>query len=327
MQTLDLTGLNRLLRLVGAWNGLLVLNYHRIGEPDGSLFDWDLWSASGADFDGQVRFLARNFDLIGLNDLDDVLTRPQRGSRHVLITFDDGYRDNFDLAYPILKSHGALAAFFLTSGFLDRPRITWWDEIAWMVRSSKKSCLGENPCVGPLSFDEPTRQQAIKKLLRTYKQLPGESTDSFIEILAEATGSGRCPNSEASTMWMTRDMVREMHSGGMTFGAHTVNHPVLSSLTAEEQDLEICESRLRIEQEICQEVTAFSYPVGSKDAFNQDTRHCLTRHGIRWAFSFYGGFWRPGQLDAYDLPRVAMESDVTSPALRSVAALPQLFAD
>ena len=329
MQTFDRSGVNRLLRMAGAWNGLLVLNYHRIGEPDGSPFDWDLWSASGSDFDHHVRFLTRNFDVVGLDDLDDILgpSGKKRSGRFVLITFDDGYRDNFELAYPILKPHGATAGFFLATGFLDSPRVTWWDEIAWMVRSSRRTSIPGNDCIpNQIPFDLPTRQNAIKTLLRSYKQLRGDQTDSFMAFLAEATGSGRCSDSEASSMWMTWDMVREMHAGGMSFGGHTVNHPVLSSLTSEEQDLEVCESCLRIEQEIGREVRSFSYPVGSRDAFNQDTRDALTRHGIRWAFSFYGGYCKRDGIDAYDLPRVAMESDVTFPAFRSVSALPQLFA-
>ena len=126
-----------MLESVPVWNGLLVLNYHRIGSPNGSLFDHDLWSATQDDFDEQVRLLAANFDVIGLDDLrpalDDLCAGARRSwqsRRFVMITFDDGYRDNFELAFPVLESHGVPGVFFITSGFLDSGRLAWWDEIA-----------------------------------------------------------------------------------------------------------------------------------------------------------------------------------------------------
>jgi peptidoglycan/xylan/chitin deacetylase (PgdA/CDA1 family) len=328
-QALDRSGCNRLLRLAGTWNGLLVLNYHRIGKPNGSLLDWDLWSADEETFDQQVRYLARNFDLIGLDDLQQVLQRPLESTinRFVMITFDDGYRDNFELAYPILRSHNATAAFFVTTGFIDRPMVPWWDEIAWMVRSSVKHGIDANIwTIQPLEFDDPDRQAAIKSLLQIYKNLDGRETRRYLDFLAVATGSGRCPSELADELWMTWDMLREMQAGGMCFGTHTVNHPVLSSLSAEGQSMELCESRLRLETELGREITAMSYPIGSRQSFNRETRNSLIRHSYRWAFSYYGGFCRPDNYDALDLPRVAVETDVSIPAFHSVATLPQVFA-
>src|ERR1700712_5414321 len=115
---LERSGLGALLRLAPAWRGLVVLNYHRIGSPGDSPLDRDLWNASIEDFDAQIGFLARNFDVIGP---EDVTARP--AGRQVLVTFDDGYRDNHTAALPVLRAHGATATFFLTTGFLDASRL------------------------------------------------------------------------------------------------------------------------------------------------------------------------------------------------------------
>ena len=330
-QALDRTGCNRLLQLAGTWNGLLVLNYHRIGEPAGSLLDWELWSASQEDFDRQVRYLARHFDPIGLDDLNDVLHRrngrSHGRSRFVMISFDDGYRDNYELAFPILQSCGVPATIFLTTGFLDRRQIAWWDEIAWMIRTSERNRIDANVwTIRPIEFDEPNRSESIQTLLSIFKKLDGHETHAYLEFLAEATGSGRCPTELADEMWMTWDMVRDMRRKGMCFGGHTVNHPVLSSLSLEEQDAEICECRLRIECELSEDITALSYPVGAADSFNDVTRHCLTKHGFRWAFSYHGGYTRLDRYDPLNIPRFAVETDVSMSAFRSVASVPQLFA-
>lgn len=327
-QALDRSGCNRLLHRAGLWNGLLVLNYHRIGEPGDSLFDRGLWSATAETFERQVRYLARNFNVVGLDDLQHPwLRRPSPRERFVMITFDDGYRDNYEAAFPILQSHNVPGVFFLATGYLDRPQVPWWDEIAWMVRSSTQAGLEANPwTISSVSFEPGQHQTAIGRLLRTYKVLPGGETKSYLQFLAEATGSGRCHQALAQDLWMTWEMVREMRAAGMSIGAHTANHPILANLAPDAQDHEIGTSKCRIEEELGEPVVAMSYPVGGPDAFNTITRRAMHRHGLRFGFSYYGGYNRLSDFDPLDIRRVAVETDVSGSAFRSVAALPQVFA-
>jgi peptidoglycan/xylan/chitin deacetylase (PgdA/CDA1 family) len=324
MHVLDRCGGSRLLGRAGVWSGLLVLNYHRIGKPGESHFDRGLWSASEAQFDQHVHFLTSHYDVIGLNDIETALSA-QRG-RFVMITFDDGYRDNFELAAPILSAHGATATFFIATDFLDRPSVPWWDEISWMVRVSRRSEIDSNTwTIRPVKFDVGEPRNAIRQLQATYRSLETHETETFLNFLGDAAGVGRCPSSLASQLWMTWDMVREMQESGFTFGGHTASHPILSKLSAEEQAHEILEGRLRLEQELGQEITALSYPNGKAEDFSKATRNILMQHGFRWGFSFYGGYCQKGRSDPFDLPRYAMESDVSLPMLRSIAALPQVF--
>src|SRR5690349_13667014 len=111
------TGLSAVLRRVGTWRGLLGLNYHRIGDAEASPLDRDLFSASVEAFEQQVDDLAREADVIALADVPAAL-RARRG-RRVLITFDDGYRDAFEVAFPVLRRAGLPAAFFVVTDFLD----------------------------------------------------------------------------------------------------------------------------------------------------------------------------------------------------------------
>ena len=230
-RTLDVTGCGRLLRATSAWQGLLTLNYHRVGDPGQSPFDRNLWSASEEDFDQQVSLLAKGFDVIGVGDLDEVLRR--RRGRYILITFDDGYRDNYSAAFPILKSHNVPATFFIATGFIDRPRAPWWDELAWMIRTTeKKSLESKNWLASPIEFDEPNRERAFGKLLAIYKGLGPEATDDYLEDLGDLLGTGRCPTAAVGDMWMTWDMIRELRDAGMSIGGHTVNHPILANLSS-----------------------------------------------------------------------------------------------
>ncbi len=330
-QALTTTGSVALLERFPVWSGLLILNYHRVGTPGDSLFDHELWSADQNEFDHQVATLKSSCDLIGLDDLPAAIGDLDRASRSnlrfAMITFDDGYLDNYELAFPVLRSHSAPGVFFITTGFVGDRRLAWWDEISWMIRSSKRS---EISLPGFFEDAQPTTEDlvaiTIQRILRTCYQLDSDRTESFLNQIAEATGTGRAATDLAANVWMTWDHVREMHAAGMSMGAHTVTHPILSRLSPDEQNFEICESRLRIEEQIGEPVTAFSYPVGRRDAFEDTTREALTRNGFDWAFSYYGGMSRPGQIDRLDLPRFAVEDDMSRAEFRCLTTLPQVFA-
>jgi peptidoglycan/xylan/chitin deacetylase (PgdA/CDA1 family) len=293
--------LGRLFKRLGAWRGVLVMNHHRIGDRDASPFDRSLWSSTAESFDGQVRFLAREADVILPGELEDAL-RNGRG-RHVLLTFDDGYRDNYEIAYPILRSHGVRACFFVATGFLDGARPAWWDEIAWMARRG-----GIEP---------------IRPLTEHYKQLPGDEAERYLDRLAVSTGAGRYPGAGE---WMTWDMVREMRDGGMEIGGHTVTHPVLSRVPKARQDDEIAGCAKRLEEELGRPMRFFSYPNGTTWSFDQGARAALEAHDVELAFSFYGGFLRPGPFDRHDVPRCAVYGHWSPTDFVGATVLPQAFA-
>ena len=322
---LDITGCGRMLRATASWEGVLVLNYHRIGNRHQSLLDRNLWSATDNEFDAQMAMISREFDVIGLDDLDAVFT--YRRGRFVMVTFDDGYLDNYTNAYPILKAHRVPATFFITTGFLDVPMVPWWDQIAWMVRTSPLEGLDVNPwTTTPVPFDGPDREVAINRLLAVYKRLSGELTGDYLSFLANALQSGNCPAQIADNLWMKWDMIREMKENGMSFGGHTVTHPVLANLPADIQDKEIGMCRKRLVEELGEPIDAFSYPVGGRNSFNEASRASAIRHGFRLVFTYQGGFCRHGHKDRLAIPRTAIETDIDQSQFRALVTLPQIFA-
>ncbi|MEA2699250.1 MAG: hypothetical protein QOI66_3521 [Myxococcales bacterium] len=324
---LSATGLGRLLAWMGSWDGLLVFNYHRIGHADGGDGDDALFSATPEAFDAQVRSLAANCDVIGPDDLDGVLTGRRRG-RFVQITFDDGYRDNFTTALPVLRRHGVKATFFVTTSFLDGRGASWWDEIAWMVKTSVRPAIAANeffpqrlPLKGPAAVDS-----AIRFLLHVYKGLPRGAAPQFLDFLAQATGSGRLPAGGADATWMTWDMVRQVAAAGMAIGGHTVTHPILARLSLEQQEWEIGYCGARLEQELGRPMTLFSYPIGGRNSFDASTHDCLARQGVRYAFSYYGGYQSTRRWHRFDIKRVAIEAALSAESFDSLFTLPQVFA-
>ncbi|HEX2970894.1 MAG TPA: polysaccharide deacetylase family protein [Tepidisphaeraceae bacterium] len=321
---LVLSGFSSLLRKLNTMRGIIVPTYHRIGDPGGSILDRGVFSATPEGFDAQVRFLKTHFDVIGPGDLPTVLAKGD--GRYVLITFDDGYYDNYEYAFPILKSHGVGATFFIATGFIDQPQLAWWDEIAWMVRTSTRRFLPRSQWLrNSIFFDGPTREWAITKLLGVYKSLPAHLTQAYLNYLANATGSGRC-NLSMNRTWMSWDMLREMKAGGMWIGGHTANHAILARLSRERQEQEILVCRQRIEAELKQPMKWFSYPRGKPDTFNHITRACLKQQGVELAFSYYSGYRRFDQWDPYDIRRTPVESDTSDYQFQTMITLPQFFA-
>ncbi|MGB5851847.1 MAG: polysaccharide deacetylase family protein [Rhodanobacter sp.] len=319
------SGLRRLLHRTVRWSGVLALNYHRIGDALATPFDRGLWSASAEAFAEQVRFCKTQLEIIGPADLPRV--RAAGRGRYAMITFDDGYRDNYQTALPILRGEGVAATFFVATGFIDAPTLPWWDEIAWMARTSRRDAL-ELPAWfdAPIRFDEPERETAVRRLLRRYKEMPAQDTAAYLDAVADAAGTGRADARAGEALWMTWDMLREMRAAGMTIGGHTVHHPVLSRMSAQGQRHEILECGRRLAAELGTPMRCFSYPVGNPGAFDQTTRDCLREAGVEHAFSYYGGYAGFDHWDAYDIPRVAVETELDTDWFRCLVTLPRLFA-
>lgn len=304
------------------WNGVLVLGYHRIFDGRPSKFHPGLYSATVEEFDWQLKLLARRFDLIGPHD---VPAAAESRGRSILLTFDDGYRDNYELAFPLLRRHRLRATFFLTTGFLDRPRVPWWDELAWMVQTSRQEVLaGQQWWSGELRLAPGIQRKAINFLNGVYGSLPGNRTEAFLDFCGAEAGTGRCDPTMGADLWMTWAMAAEMREAGMSIGGHTVNHPVLARLTPDEQRAEIADCRRRIEQQLGIRMHAFAYPLGLPGTFDEHTRAFLEREGVSVAFSFSGGR-SSRSLDRYSVPRANVSIALTRKGFRSVLALPELF--
>ncbi|HSS06001.1 MAG TPA: polysaccharide deacetylase family protein [Rhodanobacteraceae bacterium] len=315
------TGLRSIVAKCVPSAGILGLNYHRIGDAGTTRLDRDLWSACEETFDQQLAYIKQNCDVITPNDIDEVRRNP-RGV-YVLVTFDDGYRDNYELAYPALRRHGIPATFFVSTGFVDRPRLPWWDEIAAIIASTSLDVVYLDPWLAePLPLGPGQRPKATRAVLAAYKRLQGSDAVAMLDRLramANVDTSGL-----ADSLWMTWDMLREMAAHGMTIGGHTVNHVILSRVPKEEQWREISGCARRLEEELGTPMRYFAYPVGKRSSFNADTVDCLERAGVRYAFTYYGGF-AAADANPYDMPRMAIEPDVDREWFRAMLEVPRVF--
>lgn len=323
------TRLNRLQTIRPLWNGLVILNYHRLGDPAASPLDRKVFSGTPERFASHIATIRQWADLVDPADIPALLAADAPKGRYVALTFDDGYRDNHDLALPVLRATGARAAFFIAAGFIDRPRLPWNDEIAWMLRASTKpaiSLTGWLPEPLPLA---PARLDAT--IARVHALYPAQNEDpkrtaALLDAIAEASGSGRAPSSVSSDLWMTWEMIRALRDAGMTIGGHTLNHPSLGQVSAERQTAEITGGRDRIAAELGQAATAFAYPFGGRHQFSEETKRLLAHAGFSHAFSFYGGWNRRGHEDPFDIRRVYVSDTTSVDEITGLVTLPHLYA-
>lgn len=286
--------------LVGAVGAhrLLILIFHRVHRTPDPLFPAE---PDAERFDALLRMLRSSFRILSLGSAVAALRAGSLPTRALVITFDDGYMDNAEVALPLLQRHGVPATFFVSTGFLDGAGCMWNDVLIEAVRGATLSeldlrdlGLGRYPLAGASD-----RRELIDVLLAHAKYLAPWERENFVKSI-----QGFAAVFEASpALMMTPAHVRALHSAGMEIGAHTIWHPILTSLSMDECKREIQGGRERLEEIVDAPVNLFAYPNG-KPRRDYDDRHValLKELGFVAAVSTANGSAAAGD-DLFQLPR------------------------
>ena len=307
------TGLTAVLESLPGRASLLILNYHRVGDPSLTQYDPGLYSCSADEFDWQIEWLKRRFPILNLHEAVEIVhgrTTPSKTS--ILLTFDDGYRDNYIEAFPVLRKHGVSATFFLPTLFVGSHLLPWWDEIAYLVKGARGTRLTLNyPNTREFDLTIAERSTVIFDILRFFMRAPEADTERFLCELEVATGVKR-PGEDAERCFMNWEEVREMQAAGMCFGSHTHTHEILGRLPYERQVEELRISRQILEKELDCEIDTLAYPRGRMSSFSDQTFAALRETNYKTAFSFYSGINKPGTINPFDVLREAVEMESRS---------------
>jgi peptidoglycan/xylan/chitin deacetylase (PgdA/CDA1 family) len=288
-----------------------VVSYHRIADEEPGYRDI---AVSPSTFREHLSYLQRRgFAFVSLEQYTDYLSGTRALERDsVLVTFDDGYRDNYSAAFPVLRELGIPAAVFLCTGPIDTGELLWWDRVAGAMRSLFCGGIGAvtwGPGMDPelaevlsrgLSGDARRASNAIADVVDLLKQLPADERERIVREIEHGA-----PGPQPRDLMLTWDMVREMHAAGIAFGAHSVTHPAFSRIGADAAEAEIHASKRAIEENLGTTVTAFAYPYGKTDYFDPATVAALRAAGFRWAFTTENG-WNDSGTDPLALRRDGM---------------------
>ena len=315
---------------------IVVLTYHRVADlprpgAEGSLFDHGVIDTSPRDLDLQLGFVRKYFDLVSLDDLLR-FSRDPHGAKlpknPALVTFDDGYRDNHDLALPILKKHGVKAIFFVATSYVDERRLFWWDRINYIVKSSRKPELVldyPGPLVLALDGTEAARTRAIRAALRIVKHSFALDLDRFLAHLGERAEVELGRDDErrmADDLVMTWDQLRTLRAAGMDVQSHTVTHRVVQTLPAERLAWELAESRVKLERELATPIRALAYPVGITLKFAPHVRRAVHEAGYELAFTNGNGVNHRRHFDPLAITRLSPDYSFPDYQFRAMLALP-----
>ena len=240
----------------GARGKLQVFIFHRVlakpdsllpGEPDAKQFDW------------MVRLIGRNFNVLPFGRAVSLLKSGSLPKAAACITFDDGYKDNFSVALPILQRHGLSATFFIATSFLGGGRM-WNDDIIEAIRllpnetvDLKEFGLDQHDLTTPTN-----RVNAIGTILGKLKYQPHDQRQAMARKIARHAGVD-----DQSGLMMSADDVRAMRAAGMELGGHTHSHPILTSLTDDDAYSEITCGKIELETILAEPVKVFAYPNGN----------------------------------------------------------------
>jgi peptidoglycan/xylan/chitin deacetylase (PgdA/CDA1 family) len=310
-------------------NKLTVLGYHRIAnlnEPDFDTFKPNV-SATPAAFAAQLDYISDRFNAVSIGDVVAWLRGEQAlPANPVLITFDDGYRDNLDHALPILQERRIPAVIFLATNYIGQASPFYWDLIAYCFHHTSKNEVNL-PLVGRQTWhDEKSRSQVLDNWLGALKKLPDNEKWAITRRLPQAVDLS-IPEDAFAGLHLTWDQVRTMVAAGVDVGAHTESHPILTRISLEQARREIAGSKRRIEAELDRPVTAFAYPNGLTTDFNPALQAVLREAGFEAAFTLVPGPARltEAQRDPIAIRRIFVHHKDTLPRFAAkVMGIPRL---
>jgi peptidoglycan/xylan/chitin deacetylase (PgdA/CDA1 family) len=279
-----------LLRITGAFapfrwahrRQALIVTYHRLSEREGGA------RISARAFAEQTRYLAAHYTLVPLSQLADCLRRREIPQRMAAITIDDGYRDAYEIAFPILRKHRAPATIFVVAKFVDGTTWLWTDKTRYLTAQAAPQSLkvhiseigiGGRTLRLELKGDA-SRAAAAESINAALKPLSEEARGAIIERLAfdlKAPLPERPPAEYSAINW---GQAREMADARVEIGSHTLTHPILTGLSDERLREEVGQSRDRIQTALGRKVETFCYPNGDYDP---RTRREVARAGYQLA--------------------------------------------
>lgn len=281
-------------------NFIQVLTYHRV-LPDGQYEHYFRKSMALKEsaFCDQINYISKHYKIISIEESLALLEGCNKiDDRYIVVTFDDGYIDNYLYAFPILKKYNVPATIFLTTDPVEYGYSLWWDKV-WLAVSSITDFLSYDDISKMLGVKEldgyHTESDFVNSIVDQVNTMNKEQRQQFLQALYSV-----CRDYTIETnLMMSWQMVEEMSREGVSFQCHTKTHAFIDELSLSELDEELLASSDAIEQHTGFPVRYVAYPKGRTMSFEQTA--FIKKH-FNAAFST-----EPGHLQAssgsYDLMR------------------------
>jgi peptidoglycan/xylan/chitin deacetylase (PgdA/CDA1 family) len=286
-----------------------ILMYHGLVDDDRPA-EWTQLCVR--EFEHQMEHLTRHYSPVSLEQAVDYLAgNGELPDNPVVVTFDDGYRSNYELGLPILKKHGIPATVFITPSLLgcagQPPRELWFDRVYSLApRLTAGSADLTSIGLPVIQIADPSDRLAVAEAIcGKLKGLHPRERQRVIDELGRAFPGQ--PVQDGRYQGAKWDQVRNSRPL-LTPGAHTINHEILSLLPKDEARSEIVDSKEAIEHEFGASISFFAYPNGRREDFTDETRQLVLAAGFKAALTTIDGLNRIGD-DLFQLKRIGIGSD------------------
>jgi peptidoglycan/xylan/chitin deacetylase (PgdA/CDA1 family) len=300
----------------------MILTYHRIINLDNP----DEFTQPGMyvrphTFEKHLYYLKRRYQVVTMKELLSWCEHPKRTNRPLcVISFDDGWSDNYSLATPLLQKYRFPAILFVSTDFITSGQAPWFYEIGNILYHLAKAPCGvgktlrveagiEIPEILWNWFEAP-RMFRLHQIDVVLESLKGQSRDE-LELIGKwlygvlVTIGQRPPGHEH--VMLDWQQVKEIHQGGIEIGSHSLSHAILTRVSQDTIQTEVYESKRRIEAQLQQEVQGFCYPNGE---YNEEVERFVRGAGYRFACTTEVGYIEP-HANVYRLKRIGVHEDIT----------------
>lgn len=285
-------------------SGVMVLLYHRIID-----LDHDLWkiSTSPALFEEEIAYLKANYNILKVGD-----DWSNAADNSVVITFDDGYMDNYKNALPILQKYSVPATFYICTGNIGTSREFWWDELENIIfKSTLRKIHWEGLGDIPIST-EVEKMDACYRLHTVFKKANGEQRRKFLYKLAEISkvALAERPDYRSINQCELQEMAASQY---VNIGAHTVSHSCMAFQSYEDLEYEIIQSKQTVEAIIGRPIKDFSYPFGGiADMGGDNSQKLLTDVGYQTIATTAAGVTKVENIQKKQIMRNTISADIKS---------------
>jgi len=278
-----------LVRFIRRWQqrserSLIILNYHR---------------AKGEHLRQHLLYLRRHYRILHLEAALDELSTPSKHHLHtkdrrtpLVLTFDDGYYDNYSYAMTLARDLQIPITVFLIPGYIESGSRFWWlepDHLVHHVQVSKATIEGRTYHLDKL-YERKALSRTIDTRIRHATSV--SEREKFLasvrKVLGEASTAIAEEKDALPFSWAEMQAMKE--TGWVSFGAHTMHHPILAYLTDPvELQYEVSECRIVLERQLEQPVRTFAYPVGKPEHIGEMGLHAAQAAGYDWALTTIDG--------------------------------------
>jgi peptidoglycan/xylan/chitin deacetylase (PgdA/CDA1 family) len=287
--------------------GAVILCYHRVveGAPDS-------YSIPGTQVDienfiAQIRLLCRKYRVISFDALVKKIGSGDLDQDYLVLSFDDGFKDNYTIVYPILARYHLPSIFFISPELLLSSSLIW-NNRAWFLlnHKTKNGPLHWGGCELPLE-SESEKLRARDFINQTLAPMNGEDREGLLVQIAHSLGSPLHPPNKQGLM-MNRDDIYDMIAGNLVeFGSHSMTHPLLPLCNQQQRFQEVEGSKKALEDSLHLPMAYFAYPCG---AYDEKTVVSARISGYEAAVTTSEGLVKTGD-DLYLLHRVNVVRDDT----------------